>query len=50
MKKGKHRNLAASVHDRPETVRAERIKEDEEYEGVRVRCEARLGSPYRDSS
>src|SRR5262249_32470640 len=27
-----------------ETVRAGRIKEDEEYEGVRVRCEARLAN------
>lgn len=26
----------------PETVRAERIKEDQQYEGVRVHCEARL--------
>lgn len=28
---------------RADSVRAERIKEDEEYGGVRVRCEARLG-------
>jgi hypothetical protein len=28
----------------PETIRAERIKEDQEYEGVRVRCEAQLSS------
>jgi hypothetical protein len=27
-----------------ETVRAERIRADEEYEGVRVRCEAHLGN------
>jgi predicted nucleotidyltransferase component of viral defense system len=27
----------------PDTVRAERIKEDQEYEGVRVSCEVRLG-------
>ncbi len=28
----------------PDTVRATRIKEDEEYQGVRIRCEARLGN------
>ncbi len=28
----------------PETIKAERIKQDEEYEGVRVRCEVRLGN------
>jgi hypothetical protein len=27
----------------PESVRGERIREDQEYEGVRIRCEARLG-------
>jgi Nucleotidyl transferase AbiEii toxin, Type IV TA system len=32
----------------PEAVRGERIKEDQEYEGVRVHCEARLGQPRID--
>jgi len=32
----------------PAMVAAERIKEDQEYEGVRVRCEARLGQARID--
>jgi hypothetical protein len=28
----------------PETIRAERIKEGQEYEGVRIHCEVRLGT------
>lgn len=32
----------------PESVRGEQIKEDQEYEGVRVHCEARLGQPRID--
>jgi predicted nucleotidyltransferase component of viral defense system len=32
----------------PEAVRGERIKEDQECEGVRIRCEARLGQPRID--
>jgi len=29
-----------------DTIRAERIRDDEAYEGVRVRVEARLGDVY----
>lgn len=29
----------------PKTLRGERIKEDQQYEGVRIHCEARLGQP-----
>jgi len=31
-----------------ESIRAERIKEDAEYEGVRVQCEVRLGQARID--
>jgi predicted nucleotidyltransferase component of viral defense system len=32
----------------PQSVRGERIKEDQEYEGVRLHCQARLGQPRID--
>jgi predicted nucleotidyltransferase component of viral defense system len=32
----------------PEAVRGERIKEDQEYEGVRIHCDARLGQARID--